>query len=66
MQRCCAVLWVLSIQREVAPSLLIKALCLFVSLFFLHFLSQLISLSFMGDKHRCAVGAVLGEQRQAD
>lgn len=62
----CGTVGVIHSEGMVAPSLLIKALCLFVSLFFLHFLSQLISLSFMGDKHRCAVGAVLGEQRQAD
>lgn len=49
-----------------APSLLIQAFCLLVFPFFLNFVSQLPSLSFMGDRHRCAVGAALGEQRQAE
>lgn len=48
------------LEGMVAPSLLIKALCLFVSVFFLRFLSQLLSLLFRGDKHRCAMGAAPG------
>lgn len=56
----------ISSEGMVPPSPLIQAFCLLVSPFFLNFLSQLPSLPFIGDKHRCAAGPVLWEQRQAE
>jgi len=48
------VLWKVSVWKEsLTPSFLIQAFCLLVSAFFLKFLSQIPSLSFMGDKQAC-------------